>query len=66
MKIASNLVVALSAPTTVLIVAEPAIAGATAVPGPLLGAGLPGLAVAGGVLGAIWVTRMLRKRGKTD
>ena len=32
-----------------------------AVPGPIVGAGLPGLVV-GGVYGAIWLTRKLRHR----
>ena len=37
-----------------------------AVPGPLVGAGLPGLAVLGGVYGAIWLTRKLRGRRRAD
>ena len=41
---------------------EPAFAGVTPVPAPLVGAGLPGLAVLGGVYGAIWLTRKLRNR----
>jgi len=44
---------------------ESAFAGTT-VPGPLVGAGLPGLAVLGGVYGAIWLTRKLRGRRRTD
>jgi hypothetical protein len=36
-----------------------ALAGAVAVPGPIAGAGLPALAVAGG---ALWVFRKLRSR----
>ena len=48
---------------TVLSSVEPAFAAVT-VPGPLVGAGLPGLAVLGGVYGAIWLTRKLRNRRK--
>jgi hypothetical protein len=45
---------------------EPASAGTPiSVPGPLVGAGLPGLAVVGGVYGAIWLTRKLRSRRPT-
>jgi hypothetical protein len=58
-------IVFLAALITVLSLAEPAVAG-TSVPGPLVGAGLPGLAVLGGVYGAIWLTRKLRGRGRTD
>ena len=60
-------IVVLAALSTVLSSAEPAFAGvSTSVPGPLVGAGLPGLAVLGGVYGAIWLTRKLRGRGRTD
>ncbi len=51
---------------TVLTSADPAFAGITAVPGPVVGAGLPGLAVLGGVYGAIWLARKLRDRKRTD
>src|SRR5439155_1459747 len=44
---------------------EPAFALATA-PAPLVGAGLPGLAVLGVVYGAMWLTRKLRNRRGTD
>jgi len=43
---------------------EPALAGIQ-VPAPLVGAGLPGLAVLGGVYGAIWLGRKLRGRRGT-
>ena len=43
---------------------EPALAGIQ-VPAPLVGAGLPGLAVLGGVYGAIWLARKLRGRRGT-
>ena len=58
-------IVVLAALITVLALVEPAFAP-PAVPGPLVGAGLPGLAVLGGVYGAIWLTRKLRNRGWTD
>ena len=45
-----------------LSVVGPACAVSINVPGPIVGAGLPGLAVLGGVYGAIWLTRKLRKR----
>ena len=45
-----------------LSVVEPARAVFIDAPGPIVGAGLPGLAVLGGVYGAIWLTRKLRKR----
>ena len=52
---------------TVLSLVEPAFAGiGIAVPAPLVGAGLPGVAVLGGVYGAIWLTRKLRSRRRTD
>jgi len=50
---------------TVLSSVDPAFAG-TSVPGPVVGAGLPGLAVLGGVYGAIWLARKLRDRRNTD
>jgi len=59
-------IVVLAALTTVLSLVEPAFAVEVAVPGPLVGAGLPGLAVLGGVYGAIWLTRKLRGRRRTD
>ena len=57
--------VVLAALSTVLSFVGPAFAIPT-VPGPLLGAGLPGLAVLGGVYGAIWLTRKLRGRRGND
>ena len=46
-----------------LSVVEPACATVpVSVPVPIVGVGLPGLAVLGGVYGAIWLTRKLRKR----
>ena len=57
--------VALAALSTVLSFVETAFA-TPAVPGPLLGAGLPGLAVLGGVYGAIWLTRNIRGCRSTD
>ena len=69
MLIVSNLfgraIVVLAALSTVLSLVEPAFAGTT-VPGPLVGAGLPGLAVLGGVYGAIWLTRKLRGHRRAD
>jgi hypothetical protein len=59
-------IVVLAALSTVLSSAEPALAGITTVPAPLVGAGLPGLAVLGGVYGAIWLTRKLRNRRRID
>ncbi len=54
---------ALLAPSLV----ESAFAGPTvSVPAPIIGAGLPGLAVLGGVYGAVWLTRKLRNRRRTD
>ena len=49
----------------VLTVVEPASAGLPAAPAPIVGAGLPGLAIVGGVYGAIWLTRKLRSRRPT-
>jgi hypothetical protein len=70
MLIVSNLfgraIVVLAVLSTVLTLVEPAYAGASAVPAPLVGAGLPGLAVLGGVYGAIWLTRKLRRAGPID
>jgi hypothetical protein len=41
---------------------EPAFAGpAATVPAPVVGVGLPGIAVLGSIYGAIWLTRKLRK-----
>ena len=66
---ASNLfgsaIVVLMALSTALSLVEPAFAS-VAVPAPLVGAGLPGLAVLGGVYGAMWLTRKLRNRHRTD
>jgi len=59
-------IVVLAALSTVLNLVEPALAAGTVVPGPLVGAGLPGLAVLGGVYGAIWLTRKLRNRRRID
>ena len=58
-------IVVLAALSTVLSFVETAFA-TPAVPGPLLGAGLPGLAVLGGVYGAIWLTRKIRGCRSTD
>jgi hypothetical protein len=58
-------IVVLAALSTTLNLVEPAFAGAI-VPAPLVGAGLPGLAVLGGVYGAIWLTRKIRNRRRTD
>jgi malic enzyme len=58
-------VVVLAALSTALTLVEPAFAQIQ-VPAPLVGAGLPGLAVLGGVYGAIWLTRKLRNRRRTD
>jgi len=52
-------IVVLAALGTALNLVEPAFAGGVTVPAPLVGAGLPGLAVLGGVYGAIWLTRKL-------
>ena len=58
-------IVVLAALSTALNLVEPALAGGTpTVPAPLVG-GLPGLAVLGGVYGAIWLTRKLRGRRRT-
>ncbi len=54
-------VVALAALSIALNLVEPAFARVT-VPAPIVGAGLPGLAVLGGVYGAIWLTRKLGNR----
>ena len=48
----------------VVLAAQPAFA-AISVPAPDVGAGLPGLLIVGGVLGAIWLTRM-RSRRRAD
>ena len=59
-------IVVLAALSTALNLVEPALAGgAPTVPAPLVGAGLPGLAVLGGIYGAIWLTRKLRGRRRT-
>ena len=57
-------IVVLAGLLIVVSLVEPAVA-VVAVPGPLVGAGLPGLAL-GGVYGAIWLTRKLRGRRRTD
>jgi len=50
----------------VVLAAQPAFAtGPVPVPAPDVGAGLPGLLIVGGVLGAIWLTRM-RSRRRAD
>ena len=59
-------IVVFAALSAVLNWVEPAFAGLTAVPAPIVGAGLPGLAILGGVYGAIWLTRKLRNRHRTD
>ena len=59
-------IIVLAVLSTVLNLVEPAFAGITAVPAPLVGAGLPGLAVLGGVYGAIWLARKMRNRGRID
>ena len=60
-------IVVLTALSPTLNLVEPACAGTTPpVPAPLVGAGLPGLAVLGGVYGAIWLTRKLRGRRRAD
>jgi len=56
----------LAAVSMVLSWVEPALAAKVAVPAPIVGAGLSGLAVLGGVYGAIWLTRKLRDRRQTD
>jgi hypothetical protein len=65
MLIVSNLlgrvIVVLATLSMAMNLVEPAFAQ-TQVPGPLVGAGLPGLAVFGGIYGAIWLTRKLRRR----
>ena len=72
-----RVLVVVAALSTVLSLVKPAFAESNfavtapleilvAVPGPLVGAGLPGLAVLGGVYGAIWLTRKLRNRRSTD
>ena len=58
-------IVVLAALLIVVSLVEPAFA-LVAVPAPLVGAGLPGLAVLGGVYGAIWLTRKLRNRRRID
>jgi hypothetical protein len=55
-------IVVLAALSTAPNFVEPAFAGVTPVPAPLVGAGLPGLAVLGVVYGAIWLTRKVRNR----
>ncbi len=54
------IVVVLAALLVVLDSADSVFAGSVSVPGPLVGAGLPGLAILGGVYGAIWLARKLR------
>ncbi len=58
-------IVVFAALSAVLNWVEPAFA-VTAVPAPIVGAGLPGLAILGGVYGAIWLTRKLRNRRGPD
>ena len=58
-------IVVLAALSTVLSFVETAFA-TPAVPGPLVDAGLPGLATLSGVYGAIWLTRKLRNRRRID
>ncbi len=70
LQIASNLlgraIIVLLALSTAPNWLEPAFGGGVAVPAPIVGAGLPGLALLGGVYGAIWLTRKLRGRRMTD
>ena len=49
---------------TLMSLVEPALA-IKAVPAPIVGAGLPGLAILGGIYGAIWLTRKLRNRRRS-
>jgi hypothetical protein len=63
---AGRAVVVLAALSTALNLVEPAFAGITPVPAPIVGAGLPGLVVLGGVYGAIWLMRKLRNRHSSD
>jgi hypothetical protein len=65
-KLHGSVIVVLAALGTVLSLVEPAFATVPTVPGPIVGAGLPGLAILGGVYGAIWLTRKLRNRRWTD
>ena len=58
-----RVIVGVAAMSAALLFIDPVFAGTPpTVPGPLLGAGLPGLAVAGAVVGGIWLTRKLRNR----
>ena len=58
-----RVIVGVPAMSAALLLIDPVFAGTpTTVPGPLLGAGLPGLVVAGAVVGGIWLTRKLRNR----
>ena len=59
-------IVVLAALLIVVSLVEPAFALAVSVPGPVIGAGLPGIAVLGGVYGAIWLTRKIRGRRRSD
>ncbi len=61
----SRAILGMAALITLMSLVEPALA-AKAVPAPIVGAGLPGLAILGGVYGAIWLTRKLRSRRWTD
>jgi len=62
----ARVAVAVVAVGQVLTLGEPASAAAVpAVPAPIVGAGLPGLAIVGGVYGAIWLTRKMRSRRRT-
>jgi hypothetical protein len=54
-------IVVLLAVDVALNLVEPALAQVQSVPAPIVGAGLPGLAILGGVYGAIWLRRKLRK-----
>ena len=58
-----RVIVGVAAMSAAILFIDPVFAGPTpTVPGPLLAAGLPGLAVAGAVVGGIWLTRKLRNR----
>src|SRR5262245_4373681 len=61
----SRAIFGMAALITFISLVEPALAGKI-VPAPIVGAGLPGLAILGGLYGAIWLTRKIRNnRRKT-
>jgi lipopolysaccharide export LptBFGC system permease protein LptF len=61
-KLLGSAIVVLAALSTVLSFVEPALAQ-VAVPGPLVGAGLPALVILGG---GYWLIRKLRKRRESN